>query len=348
MAAQLERRQNVPDYRIEVGGTTVTPGDQLTDITGKVRPRLISLTLTDKRGGEADQLDLVLDDSDGKLELPKKGATIRLSLGWKHGAGVRVGLVDKGRFTVDEVEWNGEPDQISIRARAADLRDGFRVRKAKSWRDTTLGTVVQDIAGANGLEPRIAPDLAGVAVRSLAQHHTSDMQLLRRLGREHDAIATVKDGKLIFSPIGKSATTGGTPLGSLTITRDMGTRPRLTFVDRGEDAGVEASWHDKEVGERKTVKVGGGKGKPKRLRRVYHSEASARAAAKGESSRTKRTAAAFDFSLALGRADLLPDTPVTLQGFKKEADALRWIAAEVTHTLDQGGFRTGVKLEQRT
>jgi phage protein D len=128
----------------------------------------------------------------------------------------------------------------------------------------------------------------------------------------------------------------------------MGSRPRLTFVDRGEDAGVEASWHDQDAGERKMVKVGGGKGKPKRLRRVYHSEASARAAAKGESSRTKRTAAAFDFSLALGRADLLPDTPVTLQGFKKEADALRWIAAEVTHTVDKSGYRTGVKLEQRS
>jgi phage protein D len=347
MVAQRERRQNIPDYRIEVGGTAYTPGDQLTDITGKVRPRLISLALTDKRGGEADQLDLVLDDSDGKLELPSKGATIRVSLGWKHGAGVRVGLVDKGRFTVDEVEWSGEPDQVSIRARAADLRDGFRIRKAKSWRDTTLGAVVRDIAGANGLEPRIAPDLAAVAVPSLAQHHTSDMQLLRRLGREHDSIATVKNGKLIFSPIGKSATTGGTPLAPLVITRNMGSKPRLTFVDRGGDAGVEVSWHDKDAGERKTIKVGDGKGKPKRMRRVYHSEDSARAAAQGENSRTKRSGAAFDFSLALGRADLVPDTPVTLRGFKEQADAIGWIAAEVTHTLDRNGFRSNLKLEQK-
>ncbi len=36
----------------------------------KIRPRLASLSITEKRGDEADQLDMVLDDSDGRFELP--------------------------------------------------------------------------------------------------------------------------------------------------------------------------------------------------------------------------------------------------------------------------------------
>lgn len=43
----------------------------------------MSLTLTDNRGFEADQLDLELDDADGKIVLPRRGAVITLALGWK-------------------------------------------------------------------------------------------------------------------------------------------------------------------------------------------------------------------------------------------------------------------------
>ncbi|KAB8065723.1 phage tail protein I [Janthinobacterium violaceinigrum] len=46
-----------------------------------VSPRLINLTLTLCRGDESDQLDISLDDSDGKLALPPRGAQIALALG---------------------------------------------------------------------------------------------------------------------------------------------------------------------------------------------------------------------------------------------------------------------------
>ena len=337
MPAQ-DARNPVADYRLTVDGQDFTP---------KVRPRLISLQLTVKRGGEADQLDLVLDDADGKLALPKTGAKIRLQLGWKQGAGVNVGLVDKGAFTVDEVEWSGPPDVVIIRARAADLTDNFRIRREKSWRGTTLGAVIRDIAGSNGLEPKIDGALAGIAIPILAQHQNSDMALLRRLGREHDAVATVKDGKLIFSPIGKGASVSGKALPGLTLRRrDVG-RYSLSLKDRGAGAGVESRWHDQDSGERKTVKVGGGKGKPKRLRRIYHSEAAARAAANAENGRTARGAYEFSCDLALGQADLYPERPIKLAGFKSAADAITWILAEVTHSLDGSGFRTSLKFETK-
>jgi hypothetical protein len=37
------------------------------DISKNVEARMVSLTLTEARGGEADQLDLVIDDSDGRM-----------------------------------------------------------------------------------------------------------------------------------------------------------------------------------------------------------------------------------------------------------------------------------------
>lgn len=43
------------------------------DVTTVMDARLMSLTLTDNRGFEADQLDLELDDTDGMIVLPRRG-----------------------------------------------------------------------------------------------------------------------------------------------------------------------------------------------------------------------------------------------------------------------------------
>ena len=344
--------QPVADFRLSVagagaGGSTLELAASLADITSKVRPRLVGLTLTEKRGGEADQLSIGLDDSDGKLQLPRKGALIRLQLGWLRGSGVTVGLVDKGSFTVDEVSWEGAPDVATITARSADLTDSFRVRREQGWKDTTLGAIAREVASRNGYQVKIAPELAGIAVPVRAQHHTSDMALLMRLGREHDAVATVKHRTLILSPIGKGASPSGKALPGLTLTKvEVADRYSYREIDRSADAGVEARWHDPASGTRKTVKVGGGKGTPHRVRRVYHSEADARAAANAANARAQRAQATFDGALAYGRPDLTPERPVTLKGFKPAVDAHSWLIAQLDHSLDaQGGLGTRVQLE---
>ena len=336
------RAANRPDFRLAVDGV---------DFTGKARPRLVSLRLREERGGEADQLDLVLDDSDGKLALPPKGASVALSLGWASGTDVTVGLVDKGRFVVDEVSWAGPPDQVTIRARSADLTSRFRTRREKGWTDTTLGTVANDVAGANGLTAKVAPELASTPVPVLAQHQTSDAALLRRLGRDHDAVATVKDGNLLLTPVGRGTTPGGRPIPGLTIVRASGDRYSYREVDRQDGAGVEARWHDRDKAKRKTVKVGGrrkageAKATPHRLARVYHTEDDAKAAAKAENGRRARREAEFDLTLALGRPDLYVERVTVVSGFKPQVDAKRWLLASLEHSLDQSGLKTSVKLE---
>ncbi|MBO1564108.1 phage late control D family protein, partial [Yersinia pseudotuberculosis] len=57
----IDTGHNEPDYSISVDGI---------DKTGGIKKRLMSLTLTDNRGFEADQLDIEFDDADGKVELP--------------------------------------------------------------------------------------------------------------------------------------------------------------------------------------------------------------------------------------------------------------------------------------
>lgn len=188
----------IPQWRVVLDGT---------DLTERIAPRLLDLTLTECRGGEADQLDLRIHDHDGKMALPKRGVRLAVALGWK-----ATGLVDKGTFIVDEVEYSGAPDIITVRARSADLTADMRTRRERSWHNTTLGAVLNTLAGEHGLTPRVADALARIKLPHLDQANESDMNLLTRLGQRFDAVATVKGGALVFAPIGAGTTATGKPL----------------------------------------------------------------------------------------------------------------------------------------
>jgi len=328
---------NVPDFKVTLDGT---------DLTDRIRPRLISLRLSERRGGDADQLEITLDDSDGRLAMPLEGATLSVQLGWSAGSGVTVGLIDKGKFTVDEVEHSGPPDQITIRARAADFTSAIATRREKSWHDTTLGSIVTEIAGRNRLTPRCAPALASIAVKAMAQTRESDIALLRRLGREHDVVATVKAGALILSPTGAATTATGAAIPAITIRRSDGDRHSFRIRKREEAGSVSADWHDRKGAKKKTVTVGSGTGEIKRLARTYPTEDAARRAATAEQGRAAREPRSLDLGLALGRLEIYPDRPVTMTGFKSEICAVKWLVADVTHELlPDRGFTSALTLE---
>ncbi|MDZ5456986.1 phage late control D family protein [Azohydromonas lata] len=317
-----------PAYRI-------TLDDQ--DLTPKLRPRLRSLTLCLARGGEADQLDLVLDDHDGGLQIPSTGVELALWIGY-------VGdLVDMGTFTVDEIEHSGAPDELHIRARSANLRAELRSRTERSWHGTTLGSIVKTLAKKHGLAARVDPRLASRAVTHEDQSE-SDVAFLQRLAKRFDAVATVKKDRLLFLPIQGTQTSTGAPLPTITLTRAAGDQHRYHTSDRDAYTGVVAYWHDPARAKRRGVVVGTRKN-AKRLRETFTDEASARAGAQAEWKRIQRGAATLQLTLALGRADLAPQTPVAVTGFKPQIDAGEWLTVKVTHTLGDGGFTTSVELE---
>jgi hypothetical protein len=332
----MTARNNIADWRVTLDGQ---------DLSDRLRPRLVSLSLSEKRGDEADQLDIVLTDHDGGLAIPPEGAVLQLQLGWKQGRDVAIGLIDKGSFKVDDVSHSGPPDQITIRARAADFTSAIRNRRDKSWKDTTLGAVLRDVAGRNGLTARIAPALASIALKSMTQSRESDIAFLRRLGRENDAVATIKDNNLIFAAKGAGQTSTGKTLPTLTIRRDQGGTHNWQRQKRDGQAGVTASWHDKKAAKRQTFTVGEAEG-AKKLRKIFPDEASARRAAVAERDRLKRAPATLDVTLPLGRPDAMPEARVKVSGYKDQIDATPWLITEVTHRLDtSGGYQGRLKME---
>lgn len=227
-------------------GTSLAPAFMLTlnsqDITSNFSDRLISITMTDNRGFEADQLDIELDDTDGKVELPLRGAVLTLWLGWQGSA-----LLNKGDFTVDEIEHRGAPDTLTIRARSADFRGTLNSRREESWHDTTLGELVSTIAKRNKLTASVADSLKKIPVPHIDQSQESDAVFLTRLADRNGAAVSVKAGKLLFLKAGSAMTASGKPVPQMTLTRSDGDRHQFAIADRGAYTGVTAKWlHTKD------------------------------------------------------------------------------------------------------
>ena len=333
------------------------------DVTTVMDARLISLTLTDNRGFEADQLDLELDDADGMIVLPRRGAVIHLALGWKGQP-----LFPKGAFTVDEIEHSGAPDRLTVRARSADFRETLNTRREKSWHQTTVGAVVKEIAARHNLKVALGTDLTEKALDHLDQTNESDASFLMKLARQYGAIASVKDGNLLFIRQGQGRTASGKRLPVITITRKAGDGHRFTLADRGAYTGVIASWlHTREPKKKETTKVKRRRTKtaaPKApeekqgdylvgtdenvlvLSRTYANRGNAERAAKMQWERLQRGVASFSMQLAEGRADLYTEMPVKVRGFKQPIDDVEWTITTLTHTVNpDSGFTTSLDLE---
>lgn len=327
-------KQPTPIYQVTLNGK---------DLTSKISPRLVSLSLDESRSDEADTLMLVLDDSDGKLAIPKRGEVVRVAFGWED-----TGLVEKGSFTINEVEHAGAPDTLTIQARSASMTNAMSERKEKSWHGESIGAIVRKIAGAHDLKAAIADALANVVIAHIDQTHESDMSFLTRLAKRYDAVMNVKDTHLLFMPIGRGTTASGKPLTSIELTRRDGDRHRYHVSERENYAGVRAFYHATGRARRKSVVVGGDNNHSiKVLPETYPTEADASAAATAELNRTQRSQATMSYTLALGRPDLYPELPVYLNGFKPDIDDESWLVKKVRHELSDGGYTCELDLETR-
>lgn len=229
-----------PAFSIQIEGKQLTALDD----------RLISLSLTDNRGFEADTLDLTLDDSDGQIVMPSRGAKISVSLGWDNDP-----LIFKGLYTVDEVAHRGPPDQLTISARSADFRDTFNVKREYSWHDITVGDVVASIASRYDLRAGVSEELAKIEIDHADQTSESDISFLTRMADMLGAVATVKNGMLLFITPGQGLTQSGKPLPAISIVRASGDKHSFSIADRDAYTGVTAYWLDLNFGKKPATTV---------------------------------------------------------------------------------------------
>ena len=144
-----------PDFRVIAEGS---------DITEAIRQRLLSLNLSDEAGFNSDKVEISLDDRDNKISMPRTGANLEVSIGYKESSIIHMGL-----YVVDEVSIEAPPMTMTLRAHAADMRQVMKAPRTKTWGKITIGDLVSSVAGEHGLTPRIAEELLSKEIQYLYQ-----------------------------------------------------------------------------------------------------------------------------------------------------------------------------------
>ncbi|WP_288383294.1 contractile injection system protein, VgrG/Pvc8 family [uncultured Acinetobacter sp.] len=311
------------------------------DISSHLASRLISMTIQDNRGMVADSVDITLDDSDQALEIPSVGAEMKVWLGWSD-----TGLIYKGSYLVTGGSHSGSPDTLHISAESTDLAESFRQKRERSFHQVTLQEIFQSIAFDYKLKLVVHASLANRTVSHIDQND-SDANIMTRLADENDAIATVKNGTLLLLPIGESQTASGLDLPAIELIRSEGDQHSYSYGQSNDKIEcVKAFYYPPKKGEKLYVIVGTHTDNPKEIRFIHRDKKTAELAALAELKRCKRNEESLTFTLAKGRADLIPEQQFTFTGLKTQIDEIIWLGKTITHDLNESsGYTTRIELE---
>lgn len=326
-----------------------TPVVQLTadnkPLNDKVMARLMTVSVTDNKNLDADELMITLDDHDGTLEMPKRGVRLQCWMGFED-----LGVYDMGTYVVDGCEWSGTPDTLSITAKSADFKSSLKSGHSQSYHNKTLGDIADTVAKRQQLTLSIKPELVSIDVGHVDQTDESDIHLLTRLCHQYGAVVNIKHGKLLIFTANSNTSVSGHPLDITVITRQTGDQFRYSVEDRqGDYTGVSARYQDKGQATKKTAtagnveKRGGGDDpntKTKRLKGAYKSKQAAASAAAAEMKRIEDEQARFSINTAYAYPAVTTESPIQLQGFKAEIDALKWTVDKAEHTYRKYGGLT--------
>lgn len=318
-----------PTFRIVADGA---------DITALINDRLLLLRTTDKPGMESDDFELRIDDRDGAVSLPTRGASIEVFLGYSGTALTRL-----GRYTVDEVELSGPPDTLVIRGKASDMRGSGKTTRNGSWEGVSLASIVKDVAARNGWEPVCSVDTVVPRADQLGE---SDFNFITRLSKQFDCTAKVADGKLLVMPRQAGQSASGKALGVMTLTRSDVSRWQFSLNDRSTHKAVSTKHQDKKTGKLTVVTLDNDEA-PDGLppvhtdRHIYPNKSAAEQAAKARLSAFNRSTAAVRLEMP-GRTDLFAERSINAQGFKAGLDG-EYLVDSVEQVFTQSGWSTTVE-----
>lgn len=317
-------------------------------ITEAIRSRFKSLSITDAAGYESDQLTLVLEDTPdpitGQLiELPTKGVMLEVALGYQEND--RAFVIPAGRWVVDEVEPSGGVggNIITITANGADFTSGLKEKKTRAWKDIDLPGILETIGSEHQLTVKVQEQFKQVVFDQLDQAGESDINLITRLARDHDALGKVVGDILVFNPRNSGKNTSGQSLATVPLgfPGDVSSWS-MNQPTRAKFGTVVAKWYDVKTAQNFTVRSG--EGEPVHyIEKMHPNEAQAKEAAKAKLRASKRSDATLTLSGPMPFGTLLQtETNLRVDGLRTGVDG-RWRVQRVQLSMTTSGF--GYSLE---
>lgn len=220
------------------------------DITADITLSLIEVTYTDYMEGESDSVELVLEDVDRKWQnawYPQHGDQINLQIGY-----IGAALLPCGDFEVDEVELDGPPDVVRIKALAAGVKRSVRTRNGRAYEATTLADIAATIAKRNQM--KLVGIIEHVKIGRITQVYETDLTFLKRIAEEYGYSFSVRANQLVFFKRTELKSASAT----LTLNRSDVSSFRFRDKVHGIVSSATVSYHDpraKITRKRKTQDV---------------------------------------------------------------------------------------------
>lgn len=303
--------------------------------------RLISVTLVDKEGVTSDSIRCELNDGNPFAAIPQKGDIITANIGY-----LETGVAFFGNYTVDDPEIECLPYKMTISGRGANIRDQEKQHRSRHWDKKSVKDIVTEIASENGLSAIVDAEVGAHVYEWFGQQDESDLHVLERLARRHNALFSIKGGKLIFAKKRSGMSPGGaglTPVVATPINIVEGTC-RTNFANRNKFKKVKARIQDRNKAELVEIEI---EGHPEgtvdfTLPEPFADEAEAEKAAnskakhlKSETIRTRVT--------VWGDPTIRAGAPFTYAGVRPGIDGIEFIIETATHRLSKSGYTTDIE-----
>jgi hypothetical protein len=215
------------------------------DMTGHFSPWLEEISYVDHMAGESDGLEIRLDNSDGRWFrewYPIKGSSLEAWIGYSGRA-----LLATGECQVDEIELEGAPDTVTVRALGAGNRTALRTPKSRAYEGKSLRAIASEVAAQHQLT--VVGEVPDLTWRRATQHRETDLGFLCRLGEEHGIVFSVKGTQLVFHDVQKLE--GQRPMLQL---RRQDLRS-FRFREKMVEGGASAAYFDGSTKELRAVEI---------------------------------------------------------------------------------------------
>ncbi|WP_439605395.1 phage late control D family protein [Shinella sp.] len=313
------------------------------DISNEMDPQTTSITYTDNHHGKVDEIDVTVQDKDGRWKdswKPEAGDTMELII--HDGAG---GVLPCGVFEMDEPEASGSRggDTMTIRGLAAAITKPLRTEKTRAYEKQSLRQIVQKVAGEAGLS--IEGDIEDQRFERVTQRRERDLEFLTRLAQDTGHYFSVRGSRAVFTSIrsidGQAAALTisyqqlGTSLLDYRIrdqTAETYSKAKVTALDEDKKEKIEAEEEDGDVRTGDALRIAG--------ERVENA-AQARALAASRLHFKNRKKRSGSISV-VGNVRLLAGVIVDLVDFGKYSGPL--LVDRSSHAMTRGGYTTSAEL----
>lgn len=163
------------------------------DLSARLTPYVKEMVYVDHlEGEEPDALEVTLEDRRRLLQgplYPRHGAALAFAFGYEGGETFQSGQ----GFQIDEIEVDGPPDLVTLRATGNVPSSRIHDRTSYAWQGVTLEQIARSIAAKHNLA--VSVDVDRIAWTTLTQHDEGDLTFLKRLAKDYGLVCSLKGGR---------------------------------------------------------------------------------------------------------------------------------------------------------